>query len=305
MISLLSVIEMEKLEWLRQQPITRRVPTGRQLAGLRVATSAAAAVAALAMLLSSAPGTSWCLSGARAVPGVLCAWAAKCSSAASRQTPRSLSASRAIAHPKYLSKEDHRHFTSAGYSDRSAIYGTASQRMMREELWTALRSILKQPSVEPFLESGTFVDLGSGEGELVLTTLSLFPSLSQGIGVELSHERHLSAEQNAADSSPDVGQRADFIWGDICDKNNKHIMEAIAAARVLFVNNVMFESKLIACLSDVILGLIATRGHAAVVIAVGKQLDIRSRASAYQSTLMTGSWGLAPSYVYGILPQQP
>lgn len=205
-----------------------------------------------------------------------------------------------VLSPTHLCEEDAARFTEAGYTKRSAIYGTASDKMAKEELWTALQAILGQSSVESFLRSGSFVDLGSGEGELVLTALSLFPSLSRGVGVELSHERTESALKNVAQSSPDVGRRADFIQGDICDESNRQIMEAIATARVLFVSNVMFENKLIECASAVIRKSIASRGRAAVVIAVGKQLDIE--ANARQSGLMTGSWGLAPSYVYGILP---
>eukprot|EP00438_Fugacium_kawagutii_P024513 Skav231364 [mRNA] locus=scaffold1586:396836:397357:+ [translate_table: standard] len=172
--------------------------------------------------------------------------------------------------------------------------------MAQEELWSAVQGILGQSSVESFLKSGSFVDLGSGEGELVLTALRLFPDLTRGVGVELSQERQDEAMKNAQ-AQPEVGLRAEFLQGDMCDENNVQIMEAIATARLLFVSNVMFEEKLMACVSRVIRKFIATQGQAAVVIAVGKQLDLEDRVTSRQSGLMTGSWGLAPAYVYGIL----
>ena len=104
-----------------------------------------------------------------------------------------------------------------------------------KELWSALQAMLGPSSVESFLKSGSFVDLGSGEGELVLTALSLFPDLTKGVGVELSHERQKEAVRKAQESSPQVGSRAEFLQGDICDESNQKIVEAIATARLLFV----------------------------------------------------------------------
>lgn len=210
-------------------------------------------------------------------------------------------ARRGVASPTYLSAGDAQRFAEAGYSERSAVYGTASEKMAQEELWSAVQGILGPSSVESFLKRGSFVDLGSGEGELVLTALSLFPDLTRGVGVELSQERQDEAMKNAQDAQPEVGLRAEFLQGDMCDETNVQIMEAIATARLLFVSNVMFEEKLMSCVSRVIRKFIATQGQAAVVIAVGKQLDLEDRVTSRQSGLMTGSWGLAPAYVYGIL----
>lgn len=204
--------------------------------------------------------------------------------------------------PMYLSPEDLQTFKAAGYSKTSAVYGYASEKLAKKELWMALQKVLGQSTVESFLRSGSFVDLGSGEGELVLTALNLFPSLSKGVGVELSSERHETALCNAAKSLPDIGKRADFMQGDICDESNARIMQAVAGARVLFVSNVMFEKKLIKCLSEVVRKHIASQGRAAIVVTVGKPLDLQGISSGYHSGLMTGSWGLAPSYIYGILP---
>lgn len=209
---------------------------------------------------------------------------------------------RAVLSPTYLSDSDAQRFSEAGYSERSAVYGTASEKMAKEELWTAVQGILGQSSVESFLHSASFVDLGSGEGELVLTALSLFPDLSKGIGVELSEERQDAALNNAKAASPEIGRRAEFIQGDMCDESNYQIMEAIATARLLFISNVMFEKKLMDCVSRVI-GKFVARNQAAVVVAVGKQLDIDERVTSSHSGLMTGSWGLAPAYIYGILPE--
>ena len=103
-----------------------------------------------------------------------------------------------------------------------------------QELWSALQGILGPSSVESFLKSGSFVDLGSGEGELVLTALRLFPDLT-GVGVELSQERQQEAVKKAQEASPQVASRAEFLQGDICDESNRKIVEAIATARLLFV----------------------------------------------------------------------
>eukprot|EP00435_Cladocopium_sp_Y103_P000130 s3723_g1.t1 len=207
----------------------------------------------------------------------------------------------AVQSPTYLSDRDAQSFSEAGYTTRSAVYGTASEKMAQEELWSALQAMLGPSSVESFLNSGSFVDLGSGEGELVLTALRLFPDLTKGVGVELSHERQEEAVKKAQEASPQVGSRAEFLQGDICDESNLKIVEAIATARLLFVSNVMFEAKLMDCVSRVIRRFVATQGKAAVVVAVGKQLDLEGRVTSSQSGLMTGSWGLAPAYVYGIL----
>ncbi len=215
---------------------------------------------------------------------------------------RSATTVSAVLSPTYLSDSDAQRFSEAGYSERSAVYGTASEKMAKEELWTAVQGILGQSSVESFLHSASFVDLGSGEGELVLTALSLFPDLSKGIGVELSEERQDAALNNAQAASPEIGRRAEFIQGDMCDESNHQVMEAIATARLLFISNVMFEKKLMDCISRVI-GKFVARNQAAVVVAVGKQLDIDERVTSSHSGLMTGSWGLAPAYIYGILPE--
>ena len=69
----------------------------------------------------------------------------------------------------------------------------------------------------------------------VLTALSLFPDLTKGVGVELSHERQQEAVKKAHAASPQVRRRAEFLQGDICDESNQKIVEAISTARVLFV----------------------------------------------------------------------
>ena len=46
------------------------------------------------------------------------------------------------------------------------------------------------------------------------------------------------------------------------------------------VSNVMFEAKLMDCVSRVLRRFVATEGKAAVVVAVGKQLDLDGRVTS-------------------------
>merc|ERR1719356_1364108 len=71
------------------------------------------------------------------------------------------------ARPDAVSEEDAHRFSEAGYSVRSAVFGTVPQESTRD-IFEMVRDLTRLPDVGRFLENGTFVDLGSGEGELVV-----------------------------------------------------------------------------------------------------------------------------------------
>lgn len=154
------------------------------------------------------------------------------------------------------------------------------------------------------MHDGVFVDLGSGEGGVVLSTLRRFPSLKRAIGVELARERHEVAIEEAAQCPNSVASRATFIDGDICDESHLQVMDAVRSARVIFVSNVMFDACLMDRLSRVLRRHAAREGRAVVVVAHGQKLDLGNRPKAHDSGLMLGSWGLAPVYLYGLLPEK-
>jgi len=203
--------------------------------------------------------------------------------------------------PEDISEEDANRFVEAGYTVRSAVYGTLPERNTAD-LFEAVRAITQLEDVDRFLKGGTFLDLGSGEGELVANALRLHPGLAGSVGVELCGERHRTAEARAAALPDDLRSKIDYIEADICDAAHEQVVEAIASARVIFVGSVMFETPLMECLSSLLHDLVARRGRAAVVLSFGKQLDLGGRPTATRSGLLTGSWGLAPLYVYGLLP---
>ena len=53
------------------------------------------------------------------------------------------------------------------------------------------------------------------------------------------------------------------------------------------VSNVMFEAKLMDCVSRVLRRFVATEGKAAVVVAMGKQLDLEGRVTSPLVEVMT------------------
>ena len=57
------------------------------------------------------------------------------------------------------------------------------------------------------------MDLGSGEGDLVRSSLELYP-LKKAVGIELAYERHLEAVQKQAKGLL-------FIHGDVCDESEE------------------------------------------------------------------------------------
>mmetsp|Transcript_1223 Transcript_1223/g.2514 ORF Transcript_1223/g.2514 Transcript_1223/m.2514 type:complete len:261 (-) Transcript_1223:91-873(-) len=205
--------------------------------------------------------------------------------------------------PTDISVADAERFLDAGYTARSAVYGTVPDDRTAD-VFELVKEVTKLDDAARFLEGGTFVDLGSGEGGLVMNALTLYPGLDRAIGIELCGERHRVALERVASLPPELRARAEFLDADICDTENADLIEAVRSARVIFIGSVMFEDVLMQRLSAVLAGLVARRGRAAVVISMGKQLDLDDRASAFQSGLLTGSWGLAPVYTYGLLPAE-
>jgi len=207
-----------------------------------------------------------------------------------------------VVTPTYISEEDAGRFAEAGYTVRSAIYGTVQDKDAAG-LFEWVRKLTRLDDVERFLRGGTFLDLGSGEGGVVLKALEHFPSLGRAVGVELCGERHRTAEARAAVLPEKVRSRAKFLEGDFCNvATNVQLAEALSDARVVFVSTVMFDAVLMERLSSVLRSHIARSGRTAVVLSFGKKLDLGSRPSAFDSGLFTGSWGLAPLYAYGLLP---
>merc|ERR1740121_1259866 len=203
--------------------------------------------------------------------------------------------------PDSISLDDSHRFEEAGYDVRSAVYGTVPLEST-PDIFDKVRDITKLRDLRRFLENETFVDLGSGEGELVVNALRQHPVLGRSVGIELCRDRHKVAEERAAALPPDLRARTCFIEGDICDEASQQIREAISSARVVFINSVMFDAGLVERLSSLLHRLVAARGRAAVVVSFGKQLDLQDRPSAVHSGLLRGSWGLAPVYTYGLLP---
>jgi len=207
-----------------------------------------------------------------------------------------------VAIPTYISDEDATRFEEAGYAVRSAVFGTVQDKDAAG-LFEWVRKLTQLDDVEPFLRGGTFIDLGSGEGGLVLKALEQFPSLGRAVGVELCGERHRTAEARAAALPENVRSRAEFLEGDFCNvATNVQLARALREARVIFAATVMFDAVLMQRLSSMIRSHVARTGRTAVVLSFGKKLDLGSRPSAFDSGLFTGSWGLAPLYAYGLLP---
>lgn len=205
------------------------------------------------------------------------------------------------ARPDAVSEDDAHRFSEAGYDVRSAVYGTVPPESTAD-IFEMVRDLTQLPDVGRFLENGTFVDLGSGEGELVVNALREHPGLGRSVGVELCGERHLAAEARAAALPDGLRARTQFIEGDICDEAHDQVRESIASARVIFIGSLMFDAGLMERLSSLLHRLVGARGRAAVVVSFGKQLDLGDRPSAMRSGLLRGSWGLAPVYAYGLLP---
>lgn len=89
-----------------------------------------------------------------------------------------------------------------------------------------------------------FVDLGSGTGKLVMSSLLLLPGLKRSIGVELSAKRHATAIQ-AKEKMQRLGldrtllERAVFLNEDV-----QLAVAAVANADVLWVSNQCFPPEL-------------------------------------------------------------
>ena len=82
---------------------------------------------------------------------------------------------------------------------RSCMTGTLLilQKMMKTD--KVIASVLNKVQKETNLD--TFVDLGSGEGNVVLNAIKLYPQLQMGIGIELSKSRHERAIEKLENSN--------------------------------------------------------------------------------------------------------
>jgi len=105
---------------------------------------------------------------------------------------------------KGVSDDDQKYFTSKGYA---ITYG----ELTLDGLKTIMKDNVKVK------KDKIFVDLGSGEGNVVLNAIKLYPQLQMGIGIELSKSRHERAIEKLENSKLKDKNKVKFFNEDILD----------------------------------------------------------------------------------------
>lgn len=145
-----------------------------------------------------------------------------------------------------------------------------------------------------------FVDLGSGDGRVVISAALLRPELGSAVGIELSTTRHAAAAAHVATLRKAVPSTrrapAEVICDDMLGWNG------LADADVVFVNNLCFGEAINEQLGQRLTAELPT-DRTAVVLSTGTQMRF-GRPHAERSALIGQSWGTSPLYVYTLPPAQ-
>ena len=114
---------------------------------------------------------------------------------------------------KDTSEEDKKKFIDNGYA---ITYG--------ELTLDGLTEIMNHNLNDPIdLNDKVFVDLGSGNGNVVINVMKNFEGLYKGIGIELSKTRYNTAIKKLEDESKEIQKKIHFSCNDILEKINKYV----------------------------------------------------------------------------------
>lgn len=98
-----------------------------------------------------------------------------------------------------------------------------------------LKSLMKKVDIK---EGKTFVDLGSGSGNVVINAITLYPKLKKVIGVEYSKYRHNIASRAKKNKVPvELQKKVMFYHDDLFNKSFKNY-------DIIYVSNLCFSDSL-------------------------------------------------------------
>jgi len=151
------------------------------------------------------------------------------------------------------------------------------------------------------LRGRVLVDMGSGDGRVVVSAALLRPELARVVGVELSPTRHAAAAAHvralAGAAAIEPGRlyaRAEVICADML------AWDGLAEADVVFANSLCvgdtINRRLEAKLDDEL-----PRDRTVIVAVAGAKLRFK-RLHTERSGLVGQSWGASPLYIYTLPP---
>lgn len=113
-------------------------------------------------------------------------------------------------------------------SGGSSIYGIVTD--------DGVKALLERASSAMELKGKVFYDVGSGNGEAILSAAEQFPALSAVVGIELSKYRHSKASEARDELSASLRSKIELRCQDA-------LLADISGADIVLLNNLVFEPR--------------------------------------------------------------
>jgi ubiquinone/menaquinone biosynthesis C-methylase UbiE len=133
---------------------------------------------------------------------------------------------------KNVIDEDKKKFEEKGYA---ITYG--------ELTLEGLKKIMNK--VDSKKDDKVFVDLGSGNGNIVINAIKEHPNLYKSIGIEFSKSRHETAENNLKKQKASIKKRVKFLNNDILDDGFDY-----SDFDIIYISNLCFSDEINKRLSE-------------------------------------------------------
>lgn len=140
---------------------------------------------------------------------------------------------------KNVTDEDKKKFEEKGYA---ITYGELTLEGLKEIMKNVDSTEKDRDKV---FKDKVFVDLGSGNGNIVINAIKEHPNLYKSIGIEFSKSRHETAENNLKKEKATIKKKVKFLNNDILDDGFDY-----SDFDIIYISNLCFSDEINGKLSE-------------------------------------------------------
>lgn len=138
---------------------------------------------------------------------------------------------------KTVTDEDKKKFEEKGYAITYGELTLEGLRKIMTKIMTKVDSTKKDR--DKVFKDKVFVDLGSGNGNIVINAIKEHPNLYKSIGIEFSKSRHETAENNLEKEKASIKKKVKFLNNDILDDGFDY-----SDFDIIYISNLCFSDEI-------------------------------------------------------------